>query len=75
MIGCSCRWESAWNSHGALSCFFAKQNTAELDEVAVCQCCLSRKVATINTCVVLMIKTGNGKKRDNAFNGDYFHVL
>ena len=65
----------AWNSQVALSCFFAGQETAELEEVAVYQRGVSCKVATLRTWVAVMIKTGDGKKRDNVYNGYPLHAL
>ena len=52
----------AWNSQVALSCFFSGQETSELEEVAVYQSSVSRKVATLHTWAAVMINTGDGKR-------------
>ena len=57
------------------SCFFAGQETTELEEVAVYQRGVSCKVATLHTWVAVMIKTGDGENRDNVFGGDSLHTL
>ena len=74
-IGDSGGWGSAWNSQVALSCIFTGQDTAELEEVAVYQCGVSREVATLHTWVAVMTKTGDGENRDNAFNVYPLHTL
>ena len=58
-----------------MSCLFAVQEIAELEEVAVYQRVVSCKVSTLNTWVAVMIENGNGEKRDNAFDGDSVHAL
>ena len=58
-----------------MSCLFAVQEIAELEEVAVYQRVVSCKVSTLNTWVAVMIENGNGEKRDNAFDVDSFHAL
>ena len=54
---------------------FAGQETAEFKEVVVYQCGVSRKVANLHARVAVMIKNGDGKKRDNALDGDSLHVF
>ena len=74
-IGDSGRWGGTWNYQGALSGLFTGQETAELEEVIVYQCGVSREVATLRAWVAVMIKTGNVKKRDNVIHGDSFITL
>ena len=74
-IGDGGGWGIVQNSQGVLSCLFARQETAELEEVAVYQCVISREVATLHTWVVVMVNTGDGENRDNVFNGYPLHAL
>ena len=74
-IGNGGGWGSVRNSQGALFCLFAGRETSELEEVAVYQRGVSRKVETLHTWVAVMVKTGDGEKRDNFFNGYPFHAL
>ena len=64
-----------WNTQGALSGLFARQETPEFKEVVVYQCDVSREVATLHAWVAVMINTGDGENRDNALDGDSLHAL
>ena len=68
-IGDSGIWGSTWNYQGTLLVLSAGHETADFEEVVF------RKVATLHVWVAVMIKTGDGKKRDNALHGDYLHEL
>ena len=74
-IGDSGRWGGTWNYQGTLLGIFAGQETAEFEEVAVYQCVVSRKVATLHAWVAVMIKTGDGEKRENALHCDSVYAL
>ena len=74
-IGDGGGWGIVQNSQGALSCLFARQETSELEEVAVYQCGISREVATLHTWVVVMVNTVDGENMDNVFNGYPLHAL
>ena len=58
-----------------MSGFFYGQDTAEFEEIAVYQCGVSCKVATLLVWVAFMIKTVYDENRDNALNGDSLHAL
>ena len=75
MISDSVGFWSVRISHGALSCFFSGQETVELEEVAIDQRSVSRKVATLQSWVLVMFKTRNSDERDNAVNCDLLHTL
>ena len=75
MVGNSGRWWRTFNFQGTLSGIFAGQDTAEFEEVTVYQCGVSREVANLHAWVVFTIKTGDGKNRDNASDGDSLHAL
>ena len=74
-IGGGGGWGIVRNSQGVLSCLFARQETAELEEVAVYQCVISREVATLHTWVVVMVNTGDVENRDNVLNFYPLHAL
>ena len=75
IIGNSGRWGSTWNYQGALLGIFSGKETTEFEEVAVYQCGVSCKVATIHAGLEVMIKTGDGENRDNVIDGDSLHAL
>ena len=54
---------------------FAGQENSEFEEVAVYQRGVSCEVAILHTWVAVMVKTGDGKKRYNVFNGYALHAL
>ena len=75
MIGDSGRWGSTWNHQGAFLGLLTGQETTEFKEVAVYQCSVYREVATLHAWVAVIIKTGNGEKRDNSLHDDSLHAL
>ena len=74
-IGNSGRWGSTWNYQGVLSGLFSGKETAEFEEVAVYHIGVSREVATLHAWVAVVIKTGDGEKRDNALHCNTLHAL
>ena len=74
-ISYSGRWGSTWNYQGVLCGLFTGQDTAEFEEVAVYQCGVSRKEATLHAWVAFMINTSDGEKRDNSLDGDSLYTL
>ena len=75
MIGDSGGWGSIRNSQGAMSCLFAGQENAKLEEVAVYQRDVSRELATLHTWVAVMVNTEDSKNRDTEFNFYPLHAL
>ena len=69
------RWGRTWKFQGVLLGLFAVQDIAEFEEIAVDQCGVSCKVATLHAWVAVLIKTGDGEKRDNVLRCDSLHVL
>ena len=74
-IGDSVGWWSVWNSQGALFRLFTGQETAELEEVAIDQRGVSRKVANLHSWVSVTVKTRDSEERDNAVNCYPLHIL
>ena len=58
-----------------MSGLFARQITANFEEVAVDQCGVPHEVATLHAGVEAVIKTENGEKRDNELLCDAMHAL
>ena len=58
-----------------MSGIFDGQETADFLEVTVDQCSVSHEVGTFHAWVSVVIKTGDGEKRDNALHCDYLHTL